>query len=90
MGQEGKVVCLCLWLRHFLVALSDEIDVVHDVHCLTRGNVAFYAQSTQVDTDRWQQAYKVEVSFKGHKGDQEQIGSVRCLLYTSPSPRDRG
>ena len=61
---------------------SDEMfaadsGVVHDVLCLTRGDVAFYAQGTQLDTDRWQQADKVEVRFKGHKGDQEQIGSVR-------------
>ena len=82
-GPEGKVLWLCLGLSYFLMTRSDEMfaadsGMVHDVHCLTRGNVAFYAQSTQVDTDRWQQAYKVEVSFKGHKGDQEQIGSVRA------------
>ena len=51
--------------------------VVNRVHCLSRGDVAFYAQSTLLDTDRWQQADKVEVRFKGHKGNQEQIGSVR-------------
>ena len=27
-------------MRYFLVARSDEIFVVHDVHCLTRGDAA--------------------------------------------------
>ena len=55
MGPEGKVVCLCLWLRHFLVAPSDEIVVVHDVHCLTRGDVAVIHRACSwitVDVDR--------------------------------------
>ena len=34
------VVRLCLCLRYFLVARSDEIFVVHDVHYLTRGDTA--------------------------------------------------
>ena len=74
-----------LWLRlclsYFLMTRSDEMfaadsGVVHDVHCLARGGVAFYAQGTQLGSDRWQQADKIKVRFKGHKGDQEQIGSV--------------
>ena len=40
MGQEGKEVCLCLCLRYFHVARSDEIFVVHDVNCLTRVDLA--------------------------------------------------
>ena len=81
-GQEGKVLWLCLCLSYFFLTRSDEMfaadsGAVHDVHCLTRGDVAFYAQGAQVENGRWQQADKVEVRFKGHKGDQEQIGSVR-------------
>ena len=61
---------------------SDEMfaadsGVVHDVLCLTRGDVAFYAQGTQLGNGRWQQVDKVKVRFKGHKGDQEHIGSLR-------------
>ena len=51
--------------------------LVHPVHCLTRGDVAFFATGTQLRDTRGQQPDKVEVRFKGHKGDQEWVGSVR-------------
>ena len=81
-GSEGRVLWICLCLSYFLMARSDEMfaadsGTVHDVHRLTRGDVAFYAQATQLDEGRWQKADKVEVRFKGHKRDQEHIGSVR-------------
>ena len=83
MRSEGKCVVA--------VFMSDLISVgtigryasrrlrysVHSVRCLVRGDVAFYADSTQLEFMRWRQADKAEVRFKGHKGDQEQIGSVR-------------
>ena len=80
-GPEGNVLWLCLGLSYFIMTRSDEMfaadsGMVHDVHSLTRGDVAFYAQGTQLGSDRWQQADKIKVRFKGHKGDQEQIGSV--------------
>ena len=54
-GREGVVAVP--QLSYFLMTRSDDmftadLGMVHDVHCLTRGVVAFYAQSTQVDTDR--------------------------------------
>ena len=48
-----------LWLRlclsYFLMTRSDEMfaadsGVVHGVYSLTRGDVAFYAQGTQLDS----------------------------------------
>ena len=54
-GAEGKVVWLCLCLRYFLVARSEEIFVVHDVYCLTRGGVAVMPRACSwitVDGDR--------------------------------------
>ena len=71
-----------LCLSCFLLARSDEMfaadsGAVHSAHCLTRGDVAFYAGSTQLEYMRWRQADRVEVRFKVHKGDQEQIESVR-------------
>ena len=50
--------------------------VVNRVHCLSRGDVAFYAQGTPYNTEQWQQAGKVEMCLKGHKGGQEHIGNV--------------
>ena len=34
------MVWLCPFLSYFLVVRSDEMFVVHDVHCLTWGDVA--------------------------------------------------
>ena len=61
---------------------SDEMfaagsGVVHPVQCLTRGDVAFFATGTPLRDTRGEQPHKVEVRFKGHKGDQDQVGSVR-------------
>ena len=86
-GPEGKVLWLCLCLSYFLLARSDEMfaadsGAIHSVHCLTRGDVAFYADGTQLEYLRWRQADKVEVRFTGHKGDQEQVGSVRVRTRT--------
>ena len=42
-------------MKHFLVASSDEIFVVQDVHCLTRGDVAVIHRPCSwitVDVDR--------------------------------------
>ena len=46
-------VFMCFGLSYFLLARSDELfaadfGAVHSVHCLTRGNVAFYADGTQL------------------------------------------
>ena len=51
--------------------------VVHPVHCLTRGDMTVFATGTQLRDTRGQQPDKVEVRFKGHKGDQDYVGGVR-------------
>ena len=38
------MVWLYLCLRYFLEALSEEIFVVHDVHCLTRVTLRLYPE----------------------------------------------
>ena len=67
---------LCLCLSYFLqerpdVIFATDSGAVHSVHCLSRGDVAFYAGSTQLQYIRWRQTGRVEVRFKGHKVDQE-------------------
>ena len=54
-------VFMCLGLSYFLLARSDEMfandsGAVHFVHCLTRGDVALYADGTQLQYMRWRQA----------------------------------
>ena len=81
-GVEGRVLWLCLSLSYFLIARSDEMfasssGVVHTVHCLRRRDVAFFRGSRPLKYVEWRQADKIEVHFRGHKGDQAQEGDVR-------------
>ena len=50
--------------------------MVHPAHCLTRGDVAFFSGDSQLGRLEWSDADRVEVRFRGHKGDQAQVGSV--------------
>ncbi|CAB1109801.1 unnamed protein product [Ectocarpus sp. CCAP 1310/34] len=82
-GLAGRVTWLCLSLSYFFITRSDEMfanssGVVHPVHCLTRRDVAFFRGSRQLEYMHWQQADRVEIRFRGHKGDQGQIGDVRA------------
>ena len=52
-GAGGKEMWLCFCLSYFLIARSDEVfasdsGVVHPAHCLTRGDVAFFAGDVQL------------------------------------------
>lgn len=80
-GSGGSVLWLCLGMAYFFIMRSDEVfagaaGVVHAAHCLTRSDVAFFAGESQLDILRWHRADRVEVRFRGHKGDQGQAGSV--------------
>ena len=81
MGSGGDDVT-AVSMSYFLLARSDEMfgvdsGAVHSAHSLTRGGGVVYADGTQLECMRLWQADRVEVRFKGHTGDQEQIGSVR-------------
>ena len=80
-GSGGRVLWLCLGMSYFFSVRSDEVfanglGVANPAHCLTRSDFAFFFGDRQLrrlqrsDTDR------VEVPFRGHKGDQAQAGSV--------------
>ena len=61
---------LCLYLSYFLLTQPDEMfsadsGAVHSMHCLARGDVAFYADGTQLQYMRWRQADRVEVRLEG-------------------------
>ena len=82
LGTGEKEMWLCLCLSYFLIARSDEVfasdsGVMHPAHCLTRGDVAFFAGDVQLAYALWPTADKIEVRVRGHKGNQDQIGSVR-------------
>ena len=66
----GAFIFMCSCLSYFLLARSDEMfatdsGAVHSVHCLTRADVAFYADGTQLHCMRWRQADMVEARLEG-------------------------
>ena len=62
--------------------------MVHQVHCLSRGDVAFYSGRKQLPFLRWREVDSVEIRFRGHKGDQGQAGNV--LVRTRKDVRGVG
>ena len=51
--------------------------VAHPVHCLTRKDIALFSGNNQLEYVHWRQADKMDINFRGHKGNQDQIGEVR-------------
>ena len=66
-----------------MITRSDEIfasssRVAHPVHCLTRKDVALFFGNNQLEYVHWRQVDNMEINFRGHQGDQDQIGEVRA------------
>ena len=49
---------------------------VHETHCLRRADVAFFRGNIQLTDAQWSTADRVEVRFRGSKGDQLRKGVV--------------
>lgn len=80
-GTGGRVLLWCMMLSYFIGARAHEIfrndaGKIHPVNCLTRDDVVFFAGDSQLPIARAREATRVEIRFRGHKGDQEQKGSV--------------
>ena len=65
----------------FFVDRSDEVftngsGVVHPANCLTGSDVALFSGHNQQRRHQWSDVDRVELRFRGHKGDQAQVGSV--------------
>jgi len=83
----GRVLWLCLGMFFFFLARSDEVlvngsGVVHPSHCLTQSDAAFLFGDSELRRLQWSDADLVEVRFRGHKGDQVQIGSVVVGIWS--------
>ena len=50
---------------------------MHPAYCLTRGDIALFAGDAHLAYALRPTADKIEVRVRGHKGDQDMIGSVR-------------
>ena len=80
-GVGGKVVWIGLALSYFLMLRASELFAgekreFHSVYCLRRGGVTFFRNNEQLGESRRQEADKVEVRFRGSKGDQGRKGAI--------------
>jgi len=95
-GERGRVLWIGLALSYLLMLRSEELfdrgkGKVHEVHCLQRRDVAFFKGNEQLMGDKRKEADKVEVRFRGSKGDQEQKGAVLVRIKGgSGMERDEG
>ena len=75
------MVWIGLALTYLLLLRASELFAeddgsVHAVYCLSGGDVAFYAGERQVEGGSSTGIDKVEVRFRGSKGDQGRRGAV--------------
>ena len=75
LGVGGTVVWIGLALSYFLVLRASELlagekGEFHSIYCLRSRGVAFFINNEQLGESRRQEADKVEVRFRGSKGDQ--------------------
>lgn len=69
-------------LSFFFITRSDEVfandaGVAHASHCLTRADVALFSGNVQLGFRNYRKADRVELRFRGHKGDQDERGNIR-------------
>ena len=86
-GVGGRVLWIGLALTYYFYVASVGIicqrkGLFHKVYCLRRGDVAFFKGNEQLVGSRIHEANKVEVRFKGSKGDQGRKGAVLVRTRT--------
>jgi len=94
-GVGGRVMWIGLALSYFLMLRASELfagkkGVYHKVYCLRRGDVAFFRDNEQLGEGKRQEANKVEVRFRGSKGDQGRKGAVVVRTRTGLGGEGKG
>ena len=59
----------------------------HETYCLRRAYVAFFRGYSQLTAAQWLAADRVEVRFRGSKGDQLRKGAVVTRVRVGPPRR---
>ena len=81
-SAEGRVLWIGLAMSYFLLLRASELFAenasgrVHDVYGLRRRDVAFFAGKVQLTGKERDRADRMEVHFRGSKGDQARKGAV--------------
>lgn len=89
----GRVLwlALCASFRFLTreVILAGTRSRVHESYCLRRADVAYFRGMAQLEDSLWSTAGRVEVHFRGSKGDQMREGAVLTSVRKGP-PRPVG
>ena len=63
------VVCVVLFLTRASEMFAETRSRIHETYCLWRADVAFFRGRVQLGVAQWSIADRVEVQFRGSKGD---------------------
>ena len=93
-GTGGRVLWLALCASFCFLTRASEMFAetrtrVHETYCLRRADVAFFRGELQLVSAPWSAADRVEVRFRGSKGDQMRKGAVLTRVRGGP-PRPVG
>jgi len=93
-GTGGRVLWLALCASFCFLTRASELFAetrtrIHETYCLRRADVAFFCGKVQLVSARWSTADRVEVRFRGSKGDQMRKGVVLTRVRGGP-PRPVG
>ena len=77
----GRVLWPALCASFCLLTRASEMFAetrlrVHETYCLRRADVAFFRGNVQLTVAQWSTADRVEVRFRGSKGDQLRKGRL--------------
>ena len=80
-GTGGRVLWLALCASFCFLTRASEMFAesrsrIHETYCLRRADVAFFRGNAQLTAALWASADRVEVRFRGSKGDQMRTGRV--------------
>ena len=88
----GRVLWLALCASFCFLTRASEMFAetrsrVHETYCLRRADVAFFRENIQLTASQWSSADRVEVRFRGSKGDQLRKGAVLTRVRCGPALR---
>ena len=83
------VVCVVFVSSRASEMFAETRSRIHETYCLRRADVAFYRGRVQLGVTQWSTDDRVEVRFRGSKGDQLRKGAVISRVRAG-SPRPVG
>ena len=84
-------VCIVLFLDPRVRIVRGNPVAYHETYCSRRADVAFFRGRVQLGVAQWSTADRVDICFRGSKGDQLRKGAVVSRVQAgSPRPVEVG